>query len=277
MKKIVVPVDFSKYSEYALEVAASIAKDQNSEIIVVHMMGLKEPILTRDEEREVFNALHYMKLAGKRFKEFLDKPYLKGIKVTDTVKNDKNFGQLDEIAKEYGAGLIVMGSHGLSGFRDIFVGSNTEKVVRTSEIPVLVIKSRIHNFSFKNAIFASDFKDDYLGTFQKTRNFLSQFGANLRPLFVNMPERFMSSREMEAMASEFLLNAGVKDSNVYENVDFYDDYSLEGGIYHYCEEKEIDLIVIPTHGRKGLAHFFYGSVGENIANNAVIPVLTIKI
>lgn len=277
MEKILVPVDFSKYSEYALEVAAKIAKDQKSEIIAVHMMGLKEPILTRDEEREVFNALHYMKLAGERFKEFLDKPYLEGIKVTDTVQNDKNFNELDEVAREHGAGLIVMGSHGLSGFRDIFVGSNTEKVVRTSEIPVLVIKSRISNFSLKKVIFASDFQDDYLSAFQNTRKFLSQFGADVRPLFVNVPERFMSSREMEAMASEFLLNAGVEDPNIYEYVDFYNDYTLESGIYHYCEEKDIDLIVIPTHGRKGLAHFFYGSVGENVANNATIPVLTMKV
>lgn len=277
MKRILVPVDFSKYSEYALEVAAKIAKEQNSEIVVVHMMGLKEPILTHDEEREVFNALSYMQITKERFEKFLNKPYLEGIKVIDTVHNDKNFSELDEIARDRGAELIVMGSHGLSGMKDIFVGSNTEKVVRTSEIPVLVIKSRIEDFKVKKAIFACDFKDDYLKSFQKTRKFLKKLNIEPKPLFINVPERFMSSREMEAIASEFLLNAGIEDPVIYDQVEFYNDYTLESGIYNYSDEKNVDLIVIPTHGRKGLAHFFYGSVGENVANNAKIPVLTVKI
>ncbi len=277
MKRILVPVDFSKYSEYALEVAAKIAKDQKSEIVVVHMMGLKEPFLSRDEEREVFNALSYMKITKERFEKFLDKPYLKEIKVTDAVHNDKKFSELDDIALDRGAELIVMGSHGLSGMKDIFVGSNTEKVVRSSGIPVLVIKSRIPNFRIKNAIFACDFKDDYLAAFQKTRRFLKPFGVEPKPLFINIPEKFMSSLEMESMASEFLLNAGLENPDIYKQVDFYSDYTLESGIYHYCDEKNIDLIIVPTHGRKGLAHFFYGSIGENVANNAQVPVLTMKV
>ncbi|AVR44359.1 universal stress protein [Christiangramia fulva] len=277
MKRILVPVDFSKYSEYALKVAAQIARDLKCEIIVVHMMGLSEPLLTRDEEREVFNALSYMQITKERFTKFLDKPYLKGITVIDVVHNDKNFSELDEIATSRDAGLIVMGSHGLSGMKDIFVGSNTEKVVRSSEIPVLVIKNHIPDFKIKNAIFACDLKDDYLNSFQKTRKFLEPFNVHPRPLFVNIPERFLSNREMEAMASNFLMDAGIADADIFTEVDFYSDYTLESGIYHYCEERDIDLIVIPTHGRKGLAHFFYGSIGENVANNAKIPVLTIKI
>ncbi|MGA8853629.1 MAG: universal stress protein [Christiangramia sp.] len=39
----------------------------------------------------------------------------------------------------------------------------------------------------------------------------------------------------------------------------------------------MDLFIVPTHGRRGLAHFFYGSAGENIANNSQVSVLTIKI
>jgi len=50
-----------------------------------------------------------------------------------------------------------MGSHGASGFHEMFVGSNAEKVARNSEIPVLVIKKEEENFNADKLTFASDF------------------------------------------------------------------------------------------------------------------------
>src|SRR5690606_41827799 len=67
------PVDFSEPSGYALEVAATLAKKYNAEIVALHMMGLTEAVVTREENKEIFEAIYYMKLAEKRFAEFLDK------------------------------------------------------------------------------------------------------------------------------------------------------------------------------------------------------------
>jgi hypothetical protein len=86
MKKILVPVDFSNHSEYALEVAATLAKKHDSDIVILHMLGLSEAVFTKDDSQEFMEAQFYMKLAKKRFNEFLDKSYLKGIKVTETVQ-----------------------------------------------------------------------------------------------------------------------------------------------------------------------------------------------
>ena len=68
-----------------------------------------------------------MKLAEKRFSEFLDQPYMEGIPVETTVQNYKEFHEIDSVAQEFGADLIVMGSHGSTGLKEVFVGSNTEK------------------------------------------------------------------------------------------------------------------------------------------------------
>ena len=136
MQKILVPVDFSEHSEYALEVAAAMAKQSGSEILLLHMMGLSEAVLTKDSSQEAAEAHYDMKLTSKRFGEFLDKDYLQGIKVQEMVQNYKIFSEINEVALEAKADLIVMGSHGTSGLSSIFVGSNTEKVVRTSQVPV---------------------------------------------------------------------------------------------------------------------------------------------
>src|SRR5690606_119522 len=136
-------------SEYALEAAASIAREHNSEIILLHMMGLSDAVITKSERQEVFKAMYYMRLAEQSFEEVMSRDYLQGIQVTDTVHNYTVFSEINDIAKEMDVDLIVMGSHGASGLREVFVGSNTEKVVRTSEIPVLVIKHPVKDFSPK--------------------------------------------------------------------------------------------------------------------------------
>lgn len=276
MKTILVPVDFSEYSEFALEVAASIANDKGANIIAVHMLGLSNAFLTKDESEEVYNAMYYMKLAKKRFKEFLNKPYLKDIEVIDTIRNYKDFSELNKVAKEFQADLIVMGSHGTSGFAEIFVGSNTEKVVRTSEIPVLVIKERMKDFNIKQVIYVSDLVLESVGAYVKTRNFLLNFDCELEMLFVKLPEYFHSTREMSDKYNKFLDATGLNEL-VPPEIRYYDDYSLESGVFNYCKKHEEDVIIIPTHGRKGLSHFFYGSYGEDVVNHSTIPVLTMKI
>ncbi|TBW28002.1 universal stress protein [Gramella sp. KN1008] len=276
MNTILVPVDFSEYSEYALEVAASIAKKQDAEIVVVHMMDLHDSFLTNDEKQEVFNAIQFMELTKRRFEKFLDKEFLKDVEVLQAVRNYKVFKELNDVAKEYEADLIVMGSHGASGFKEIFVGSNTEKVVRTSETPVLVIKNRIPDFSIKKAVFVTDFDQNTTEAYLNARDLFKLFNVEPKLLFVNVPEKFISTKEMEGLTNEFLKKANLDTPEFRKKIVYYDDYTLEKGIFNYCHSTRTDIIAIPTHGRKGIAHFFYGSVGEDVANHANIPVLTFK-
>ncbi|MEL6810325.1 MAG: universal stress protein [Bacteroidota bacterium] len=277
MKKILVPVDFSEHSEYALEVAAKLAKEHKAEIITLHMMGLSEAVLTKDESQEVFEALYYMKLAEKRFDEFLNKDYLKGVKVESTVQNYKIFKEMDSVAKEFDADLIIMGSHGSSGMKEVFVGSNTEKVVRTSSIPVLVIKNRMSDFQINKMVFACDFSLDYVTAFQTARKFARTFNIDLQLLYINTPERFKRSMEMEDRAFKFLANAGEDAMELYNDIVYYCDNTVEDGIFSFSNKYEANVIAVPTHGRRGLAHFFTGSIGEDLVNHSDIPVLTFKI
>ncbi|GAA4272811.1 universal stress protein [Aquimarina gracilis] len=279
MKKILVPIDFSEYSEYALQVAATIAKQQNAEIIVLHMLGLSEAVLTKDESQEVAEAVYYMKLAEKRFKTFLDREYLKGIKVSETVQNYKIFSEINEVAHENDVDLIVMGSHGVSGLREeVFIGSNTEKVVRTSDIPVLVIKNPGDDFKMKEVVFALDFKMENLRSYRNAMKLFETMDANVHLLYVNLPgDRFKSSGQIEERVKEFLFKADSGNLDMYDKVVYYSDYTVEGGVFNYSNKIDADVIAIPTHGRRGLAHFFSGSIGEDIANHANKPVITFKI
>ncbi|GAA4275429.1 universal stress protein [Aquimarina mytili] len=279
MKKILVPVDFSEYSEYALQAAASIAKQQNAKIIVLHMLGLSEAVLTKNEGQEVAEAMYYMKLAEKRFKTFLDKEYLKGIQIEETVQNYKIFSEVNEVAHENDADLIIMGSHGTTGLREeVFIGSNTEKVVRTADVPVLVIKKPVNDFKIEEVVFACDFKMENIRPYLNAVKLFESLGANIHLLYVNLPgERFRNSNEIEEKVKEFLFKAESGNLEMLDKVVYYSDYSVERGVFNYSNKINADAIAIPTHGRRGLAHFFSGSIGEDIANHATKPVITFKI
>lgn len=278
MKKILVPTDFSVPAENALKVAASLARQHKAEIILLHMMGLSDTVVTKNESREVFKAMYYMKLAEQRFDELLSKDYLKGLKVTDTVHNYTVFSEINNISKEMEVDLIVMGSIGASGLKEVFVGSNTEKVVRTSEIPVLVIKHPTEKFHPKNGVFACDFQSNAIGPYKRAKRFFEINDISMQLLYINLVSNFRSTREIEKRILKFLTDAGEENPlKILNTVVQYNDYSVEAGIFAYSQVMNAEIIALPTQGKQGLAHFFSGSIGEDVVNHSDLPVITFRI
>lgn len=273
MKSIIVPVDFSSQSEYAFRVATSIAKKHSATVYALHMLELNQAILSSSEGFHPEQTVFFIKLAEKRMTDFLDKQYLKDINIVPIIKHFKVFREIGEVAKEHDADLIVMGSHGSDGLKEIFVGSNTERVVRHSDIPVLVIKNKIINFEPKQMVFACDLKEANIHAFQRANYIANSFSAELRLVYINTPgDDFLASNEIQEKITTFCQTVG---SNPL--ITIYNDYSVERGILNFASETKADIIGIPTHGRQGLSHFFMGSIGEDVANHAMLPVVTFKI
>ena len=94
---------------------------------------------------------------------------------------------------------------------------------------------------------------------------------------VNLPnDRFMSSLEVEKKAVNFFTKAE-QNLDKMDDVFYVSDYSVEEGVLNCANKIGADLIILPTHGRKGLAHFFEGSISEDVANHSTLPVMTFKI
>ena len=277
MKKILVPTDFSKQAEYALEIAAQLAKKHNGEIYLLHMLELP---LGQIEEMgggvggdELPEAMFFMQLAHNKFEEVLKAYYLKDIPVHETVNFHQTFEGIKETCKENDIDLIVMGSHGASGFKEMFIGSNTEKVVRTSEIPVLVIKNHHADFDVDDFVFASDFKNDNKETYKQAIEFARSFNSKVHLLFVNTASKFITTEKANTRIREFIKDT---DFNNY-TINIYNDDSVEKGILNFSRQIDADLIGISTHGRQGIAHFFNGSISEDLVNHSQRPVVTFKI
>jgi nucleotide-binding universal stress UspA family protein len=277
MKKIIVPVDFSSHSEFALKAAAVLAKKHNAEILVLHMLELGGVTMSESAVQLQEMTIFHLKLAERNFNNFLKKEYLKGIKITPIIKHFKVFSEVNTIAEKNNADIIVMGSHGSSGFQEIFVGSNTEKVVRSSNIPVLVVKNEQENLNFDDVVFALDFSEESIDAYKKAMKILAVLVKNVHLVHINTPfTDFMSSTEIEKKVVNFLEKAEGNISKL-NTINYVADYTIEKGIFNFSTIIGGDLIAVITHGRKGFAHYFTGSISEDITNHATLPVITFKI
>ena len=166
-----------------------------------------------------------------------------------------------------------MGSRGHSKFEEIIIGSNTEKIVRSSKIPVIVVKRDSKKFSLKNLVFASNFKKDNKEVFIKFLDFANIFNSKIHLLRVNTPSQFENTFEAKQKIKDF-----IKEYNLLKySINIYDDTSIEKGIINFSREKKVDLIALSTHGRSGISHLFSRSVAKSLSEIALKPIFTVKI
>lgn len=274
MKRILVPTDFSKHAEYALKVAAQIARENNSEIILLHMLEL--PHQGKDalgHGSDIPEIMYFKDRALEKLENLMDADYLGGLPVSQIVQFEKAFEGIINISRKNNVDFIVMGSHGASGFQEMFIGSNTEKVVRTSEIPVLVIKNETPNFGAANFVFASDFSDEIKKPFKQVLNLAATFNSHLHMVMINTPNSFKPQHVAERIMADFIGEFNLTNYSMH----IYNDSNVEKGILNFANKVNADLVGLCTHGRTGFAHFFNGSTAEDLVNHAVRPVVTFKI
>jgi len=116
-------------------------------------------------------------------------------------------------------------------------------------------------------------KNDNEETYKQAVKFAEAFNAKIHLLMVNTANNFMTSAEAKARINDFISGQTFKNYTIT----IHNDTSVEQGILNFSKEIDADLIGISTHGRQGIAHFFNGSISEDLVNHATRPVITFKI
>ena len=277
MKKILVPVDFSDKSEEALKVAAKIARKINGEIYVLHLLDIPSSEVDVIDGHQMPKgplAMMLFENTHAKFDEFLDKDYLDNIPVYEKVMTDAPVEGIAEFANQNDIDFIVIGSHGTSGLEEFFVGSNTEKVVRSSKIPVLVVKKPAEEFEIKKVVVAGKFKGEHIKEFKKIMDSLKVFDPEIYLLRVNTISNFKSTKELEEIFENFLKK--VPEYKCLKPI-IYNDYTVQEGIFNFADKIDADLITLATRGRQGIMHFLTDSITERVVNATKRNILTIKI
>ena len=166
--------------------------------------------------------------------------------------------------------LVVMGTKGATGLKEFFIGSNTEKIVRSSKAPVFVVQKAPKLSSLKDIILPVTLDSDHKIMLKKVRELQLFFKAKLHLLFVNHPNWFQPDRDTIVALEKIAKINNLKNYTL----NIRSDYNEANGIGHFAEEKQSGLIAIATHGRKGIAHLLSGSVAEEVVNHFDFPIWT---
>ena len=140
MKKILVPIDFSKPSEYAAKMAAKIAKKTSASITLIHLIELPSELANIEygSRFSIPESMLYLRKIKEKIIDFKNSFFTEDMKVDYFIKLNNPFDGIRKYADKIDADLIIMGSKGHSKFEEIIIGSNTEKIVRSSKILSLI-------------------------------------------------------------------------------------------------------------------------------------------
>lgn len=275
MKTILVPTDFSKTSKYACKMAAKIAEKTNATIYLIHLIELPKGVIdmAASSKFSIPESMLYLRKIREKILNFRDTFFSKDINVEYFIKLNNPFDGIQKYADKIDADLIIMGFKGHSELEEMIIGSNTEKIVRSSKRPVIVVKQDSKRFKLKNLVFASNFKEENKEVFGKFVDFANTFKSKIHLLKINTPANFQSTYEAKQKVKNFITEFNLPKYKI----SIYSDVSVEKGILNFSKDINADLIALSTHGRSGLAHLFTGSVIKNLSKSALKPMLTIKV
>ena len=271
MKKILVPSDLSPLANKALDVAVAIAKKNNAKVELLNvkvyptadvgayysLYGASGVSIDNAWEEILTEAKAEMKEVIANYPGVDIKPVI-----------DETSEHFVNAVLDHKADLIVMGSHGAEGLKEFFSGSNSEEVVRLASCPVLVLKNEKGDFNPKKVVFAVDLTHEEF--IKKAVKNLPMDDAEVHFLHVDDGLRKLDYLEAEAKMQALAARNGLKNCKF----EIYNSTTVEDGILEYVESVGADLIVMYTHGRTGIKHFFKGSIAEDVVNHSKVSVFT---
>lgn len=280
MKSILVPTDFSKQATYALDLAADVARRSGAKVQLLNVVeaphGSSFNAMGEVTTPNATDNIYFVQLieaAKKKFDEMAAEGKYSDIKLEGLVEVGHPFEHISRTIVEHKVDLVVMGTTGSSGLEEIFVGSNTEKVVRRAECPVLTVKAAVSGESVKNIAFATNFRDDQEKLFRQLSKLQELFSATIHMVSINTPSNFENDRFYKDAMKKFAEKYNM--DNYTMNV--YNDDPEEDGIIYFAEDIGADMIALGTHGRTGLGRLLSGSIAEDIVNHSKRPVWTFKL
>lgn len=269
MKKIIVPIDFSKTSVLALKYAISVAQKMDASVMMVNVVKYKDYEKSlRSPENQILSQVE------QNFTDLISKY---GSQVPGSleyrVRDGKVAEEITNQAKYSDASMIILGAHGLSGFEELWIGNNAFRVVSMATCPVITIRKGECAEKMPERIVMP--LDSTFETTQKidfTLQLAQKFGAEIHVLSLfsslipNIKDKVETSthaalQQIEAMGIPF-----VKTEKVADNLtDATIDYALKA---------KAGLISIMTEQEFSPRNIFLGPYAQQMISRSPIPILS---
>ncbi len=278
---IVVPSDFSKNASAALRYAIQLSKKLKGQLIVFHCSHMSPYALsaaaTEEQMRKLIQEDEQDKL--EKLRQQVKKAYQQlGIdKVPSSTKCLVEFNPMVventiEIAEKYNAGLIVMGTHGATGIKKFFFGSNTSIMISKSDIPVLAIPENLKYTGLDTVSFASDL-ENITEELKRLLPLVQPLKAKLNIVYLDYGLDINNTKRKNAEA--------VIKKMPYKKIELMSpkatiETSLVDQLKKFLNKNKTDLLVMFTRERSLWDRLFLGSKTEDMSTALQVPLLTFK-
>jgi len=273
MKHILVPVDFSEDSINSLEMAIIYANEMDFNIRLIHVikdavfyqrnLGLSNLVEIKNE-KVVNNLKCLVDKFGPKIKNSIDYRIRSG-KVYNEIANQAKYGEAE---------LIFIGTHGTSGFEELWLGNNAYKVVNNSPCPVVSIRNSYKRHRISNIVLPIDDTPETRQKVPYTAHIAKKFNAQIHILQVTETKKEESLNRINEYANQ---TAAFLENN---NIDFIHEKISGTNItditIEYALRKDADLIAIMTEQSESTKNIWLGPYAQQMVNHSPIPVLSIQ-
>ncbi len=273
MKTILVPTDFSVYSENALNMALLLANATKAKIVLCHVIQLpvsigEIPYALVEKEKTELKQTAELKLKALGLKI----AHAGGINYTSLVLNGEVIPALLEVIHSAQIDLVIMGSRGENNLQEVLLGSTTEQLINRSTCPVMAVPDAVHfTSSIKHVTYATDYhKSDLLDLVQLI-NIAASLKAQVNVLHVSGDE--ISAEKEVKMMSDFMKEVSSKSD--YNNLSFqilHGNNVLEK-LQKYLQEESTDVLITSTHRRSLIERLFSKSNTIRLVKDSKIPIV----
>jgi nucleotide-binding universal stress UspA family protein len=276
IKKILIPIDFSETAMLAIEHGAFMAKLYKADIILAHVIEhswQKFSIVAPEIKFEMPDNI--LSLAEQKLKEVAEK-IRKDYGVNSiAISTEGNICQeIVELVKTENVDVIVMGTHGASGFEEAFMGSNSYKVVTLANTPVLTVQSHSRRIGFSEILLPIDNSEHSRQKVTHAIELAKQYGARIHVLGLldgddsEVLDKFKLKIDQVKLFIEKCELPVVMDIKVGGN--------QAKNTINYAKQHNADLIVIMTDQEENFTGSFIGPYAQQVVNHSWVPVLSIK-
>jgi nucleotide-binding universal stress UspA family protein len=274
MKKILFPTDFSDVSKNAFIYALKLADFIDAEIITLHVYELDSPAyldvsiyLQEIYEYEELSNFENYKDEVPVLRKIAEANNLSHIKISNVLVQGYLVDEVVAISKKENADFIVMGTKGVTHFREIFLGNDTTKIMNECSVTVLAIPEKCNYEPIEKILFTTKFHMKDIEALQKVQDFAAIFQSHIDCLNVKPPHTVYND--------DFVVDF----KNVFKNqkIDFHSVLSndVEGVILDFIEKNKIDMLAIHVRHRGFFEKLFQVSLSKKLTFNLSIPILSI--
>lgn len=273
MKRIVVPIDYSPYSENAFLTAAAIAARGDATITCINVVAANVDwnSLSPEAKAKYPEIIDLEAEAKEKLAAFISDHKLKSSSIEAVVGVGVPSEIIVDTANKQKADLIVIGAYGKGYQEGRFIGSNLQRVIRIANCPVLAVKKELQGEYLGKMAFAGLFNAYTKPAFDKMKPMIAHAHATVHFLYVSVPGQI---RENEQVLSQMDSYVAATDNFTVEK-HIHPHHQPDAGIIEFCEANDIGWVGIASSTKKPHSSYQIG-VTETVIFRSDIPVLSVK-